>query len=200
MLIPQHLKNQKVVEGLRGGATVLMVAAFENYLRELVEEHLNDMTVEPLRFQIQKVPPKTRRINIENRLERVRRQKEDTRVADYLSAAQLVSAGVMMVNSFSGLAQNNPNSKKVRELYNSFGVEDFFKTIKTSFDQVWGIATADTFISDKLDEIVNSRHSVAHSAKILNISRLALQEWLYFFGILGLMCDEALFDKIQTFF
>jgi hypothetical protein len=197
---PPIPRSQKTVEALRGGATVLMVAAFENYLRELVEEHLVDMTVTPLQFQMQKVPEHTRRINIEKRLEYIRNQKADTRVTEYLTAAQLISSGVIMSDSFTAVAQNNPNSKKVRELYFCFGIEDFFREVKANFDHVWGVPTATTFIADKLDEIVNSRHIVAHRAKVLNISRLELQEWLRFLKTLGLVCDQTLFAKIRTFF
>ncbi len=198
---PPTPQDQHIVEGLRGGATVLMVAAFENYLKELVEEHLSEMTTEPLRFQVQNVPNKTRRINIEQRLEYIRkRKKADDRVAEYLNAAQLISSGVMMTDSFTVVARSNPNSERVKELYNSLGVADFFSTAKADFDQEWGSATANTFVQDKLDEIVSSRHSVAHSANVLNISRLALQEWLHFLAVLGAICDQVLFSQVRTFF
>jgi hypothetical protein len=197
---PPKPEHQKIVEGLRGGANVLMVAAFEYYLKELVEEHLSDMVSEPLKFKAQNVPYKTQRTNIENRLEKIRRMKDQERVAEYLATAQLIVAGVIMVDSFTSIAQNNPNSKNVKELFKTLGIEDFYSRVKNSFDNEWGMPTARTFIEDKLDEIVNSRHHVAHSARILNISRVALQDWLKFFKIIGKICDTTLAAQVQQFF
>jgi len=54
---PPSSRSRKFVEGLRGGATILMVAAFENYLKEVVEERLDEL-VNSRRFNITKLPEK----------------------------------------------------------------------------------------------------------------------------------------------
>ena len=53
---PPSPRQFKIVQGLRGGAAVLMVAAFENFLKEVVEEQLSDLTIHPLLFNPANLP------------------------------------------------------------------------------------------------------------------------------------------------
>ena len=55
---PPRSHERKAVEGLRGAAAVLMVAAFENYLRQCVEEYLAELTKRPLKLQFNALPDK----------------------------------------------------------------------------------------------------------------------------------------------
>lgn len=51
---PKH-SEQKSVQGLRGGAAILMVAAFENYLKELSEEYISNLTGIPIKVNFEKL-------------------------------------------------------------------------------------------------------------------------------------------------
>ena len=53
-----------------------------------------------------------------------------------------------------------------------------FQLIKNEFDVNYGSPTAATFIQDKLDEIVNLRHSIEHTSNVSNIGRLGVKRYL----------------------
>jgi len=86
----------------------------------------------------------------------------------------------------------NANPHNVKEMFACLGVTDIFGQIKKRFDSCWRKPTAATFIPDKLDEIVNRRHIVAHTADALKITRSDLNESLKFLKILARLLDIEL--------
>ena len=44
---PPRLSEQKPVRGLRGAVAVLIVASFEQFLKQSIEEHLSKLTIHP---------------------------------------------------------------------------------------------------------------------------------------------------------
>lgn len=190
--------QRKAAEGLRGGASVLMVAAFENYLKELVEEYLDELTHVPLKFKVDAVPKEMLFSNLEYLVKANTRKKSDTKVQAYIDMATIIVAGVMYPASFTDAVRSNPNSEKLQELFKRFGIKKFFEVIKHDFDALWGTPTADTFISDYLDGILQRRHTVAHTANALNISRVDLQDSLRFLKILGAVCDTRMAQHINN--
>src|SRR6266516_5751701 len=56
---PPRQNELKTVQGLRGGAVILMVAAFENFLRQAFQEHLSELTKHP-RVTFNKLPERMR--------------------------------------------------------------------------------------------------------------------------------------------
>ena len=189
--------QRKAAEGLRGGASVLMVAAFENYLKELVEEHLDELTHVPVKFRIEDVPKDMLFSNLEYLVKANIKKRAPTKVQAYSDMAKIIVAGVMYPDSFTEAVRSNPNSEKLKELFKRLGIREFFKTIKSDFDTLWGSPTADTFIGNYLDGILQRRHTVAHTAKALNISRVDLQESLRFLKHLGTVCDTYLAQHIN---
>ena len=101
--LPLTLTVQKDIEGLRGGSAVLMVAAFENFLKELVEENLSEFTQIPLRFSITTLPEIMRLHNIEhiirNTEESIKGKDRLTKIAAYKTASQTISSEVMTIYS-----------------------------------------------------------------------------------------------------
>jgi hypothetical protein len=194
---PAPPEKRKAAEGLRGGASVLMVAAFENYLKELVEEHLDELTRVPLKFKIEDVPQEMVFNNLEHLVKVTTREKAATKVQAYTNMAKIIVAGVMYPASFTEAVRSNPNSEKLKELFKRLGIKQFFEAIKADFDLLWGFSTADPFISGYLDGILQRRHTVAHTANALNISRVDLQESLRFLTILGTVCDDYMANHIN---
>lgn len=193
---PPPARNMQIVQGLRGGAVVLIVAAFENFLKELIEERLYIFTLVPLQFNVNNLPEEMIYHNLNQTLERSLKgpfpinYKRSDKILGYRQASKVVIQETINLEVFSSLAKNNPNSKKVKELFKSLGIIDIFDTIKPKFDTKWGGPTAHTFISDTLDSIIQRRHEVAHTAKVLNVSRLDLHESVRFIQILATLCDE----------
>jgi len=243
---PAPPPKRKAAEALRGGAAVLMVAAFENYLKDLVEEHIDELTHMPPRFKIENIPeemvfsnlckgqqhvahnwrrhlrvdalrdsgirvgssrvicvglvrylcnmllPLTVFSNLEYLVTAATRKKKGVKVIAYNDMAKTIVSGVMSSPSFTEAVRSNPNADKLKEMFKRLGIKECFQIIKPDFDSLWGAATADTFISDYLDSILQRRHTVAHTASALNISRQDLQESLRFIKILGEVCDTHL--------
>ena len=54
----QKQQNQPFIMGLRGGAAVLMVAAFEFYLKRLFEENISRLNTSPPSIDLPKLPDK----------------------------------------------------------------------------------------------------------------------------------------------
>jgi hypothetical protein len=190
--------QRKAAEGLRGGASVLMVAAFENYLKELVEEYLDDLTHVPVKFKVDDVPKEMLFSNLDYLVKVNAKKKSAVKVQAYNDMAKIIVAGVMYPASFTDAVRSNPNSEKLQELFKRLGVKKFFETIKANFDTLWGAPTANTFISDYLDGILQRRHTVAHTANALNISRIDLQDSLRFLKILGAVCDTYIAQHIHN--
>lgn len=203
---PPASRNFKIVQGLRGGAAVLMVAAFENYLKEVIEERLFDFTSQPLKFNPTKLPEEVLYHNLSQTLERSLKgpfngnpSKAD-KIVLIKKASQVVVEGIINSLVFSEVARSNPNSKKVRELFKCLGIPDIFSSIKIEFDKKWGTPTAGSFIPDTLDSILQRRHEVAHTAIMLNVSRLDLEFSVKFLKLLAELCDKELNQHLRKIF
>lgn len=196
---PPRLKDQKAVLGLRGGAVILMVAAFENYLKKTISEHLRELTVHP-KASFDKLPERMR-VNcvfwtLENAMKGPPSRDKVTRLPDVEKACQLVLAQTINPDSFAD-TRSNPNSKNVRSMFTEIGLDNIFQTIKVAFDRKWKRPTHSTFIEDKLDEIINRRHLVAHTADALKIARSDLNESIKFLKILSKVIDSELKKHIS---
>lgn len=203
---PPRLNQQKAVQGLRGGAAVLMVAAFEYFLRQSVEESLSDLTIQPVKIAFEKLPEKMRINSVFNTLEQALKGpafEEPTLRIDRLvhieRACKLVLSGTINPLAFTNTG-SNPNSKSIKLMFSDLGVKDIFGLIKPKFERKWGKPVAQTFISDKLDEIVNRRHIVAHTANALSISRSDLKESIRFLKILAALLDGEISIHIREIF
>lgn len=199
---PIPASKYKEVEGLRGGSAVLMVAAFENFLKSLVEEHLSESSHSPLRFDLVRIPDAMRLHNIE---EILRRTNEDGKNKDkaikltaYLAASQVINSGKIVVEGFSSVTRSNPNPERIKELFANLGITDFYQLIKSDFEHDWGSPVSHTFIQDTLKAIVDRRHRVAHTASVLSITTVDLQDSLKFLRVFALTCDKTLFNHIST--
>ncbi len=201
---PPRQSEQKAVQGLRGGAVVLMVAAFENFLRQAFEERLSELTIHPV-IPFDKLPEKMR-VNcvyltldhamkgppFQEALPKAQRLPEIDRACRML-VYQSVNPAV-----FSNTG-SNPNSKTVKSMFSNIGIEKIFESIGDSFENQWQVrGVAHTFITDKLDEIINRRHVVAHAANALNIARSDLNESLKFLKIIAHLLDSQLKEHVST--
>ena len=82
-------------------------------------------------------------------------------------------------------------------MFKDLGIDDIFSKIHNKFKVKWRNAIATTFIADKLDEIVNRRHIVVHTAETLNISRMDLNQYLKFITIISQLIDAELASNIH---
>ncbi|HPJ83894.1 MAG TPA: HEPN domain-containing protein [Methanothrix sp.] len=194
---PPRINEQKAVQGLRGGAAVLMVAAWENFLKQLVEEELTSLTTLPPKVPFENLPPKMQQHSVFQTLERATKgprfqpKNRINRLPDIEQACKVVISGTINPVAFSDIG-SNPNPEVVKEMFRNMGISDIFENIKDDFEKKWKNNVPTTFINDKLLEIINRRHVVAHKADALKISRSDLNESVRFMKIIAPLLEKQL--------
>lgn len=195
---PPPLSDRKVVEALRGASAVLMVGAFELFLKSAVEEHLAKITALDPPPSLDALPDNIRVHSVYSTLELamkgppygMRPEKKD-RLPAITLAAQMVVSKTLNPKVFSATG-GNPGPETVREICKQAGLPGVFEVVRPMFERKWGRVEARTFVPDKLEEIVNRRHAVAHTAQALNIDRAVLRESVRFLKALATVLDLSL--------
>jgi hypothetical protein len=200
---PPLPRSQMAVLGLRGGATVLMVATFERFLRDMAAENLERLAQRPPAVAFDDLPDKLRLSSVWLSLDAAMKGRlvdpakgRLARLARVRRAAALIVDGVIDPIALSETG-GNPDADAVRQLFSNAGVSNIFERIRETFEQAWGRPESQEFAAAKLDEIVNSRHRVAHRADALSISRSQLAEWPHFLLVLAPLLDSELEAHVE---
>lgn len=199
---PPVAPDDRLCLGLRGGSSVLVVAAFENFLHGSFEERLAELTRQPPVVAFRKLPEKLRVTSVFAGIDRAMRGDPGTksqrvdRLPAVLHAARLAGAEIVNPSAFSD-TRSNPGAAVVRRLFNDVGCDDVFTRARPIFDGYWGKPEATTFLEDKLEEIVSRRNSVAHTADVRRITRQELAEAPAFLTALSVSLDEVLEAHVQ---
>lgn len=195
--------NQPFIMGLRGGAAVLMVASFEYFLKRLFEENISRLNTSPPTIDLHKLPDKLKVKIVFDGLEGSmkgpkygpQKQKVD-RINDILTACKHLIGEHINPATFTD-TNSNPDGDTVKNKFKEIGIADVFGTIKTDFENKWGTVVATTFIEDKLNEIVNVRHVVAHTGDALKITKTSQNEAIKFLRILAELLDKEIDNHIK---
>lgn len=200
---PPNLADQSAVEGLRGGCVVLMVAAFENYLKEAITEIFDRVNTASPPCQFSKLPLPLRTQAVFTGLNAAMNAKswdpmkeKHLRLPGVLVAVGRINRGEILSQEIAETA-GNPSSSQVKQIFKTVGLAAIFTYVKQGFDVAWGSPTAQTFIADNLDAVVQRRHVVAHTASILSTSRTDLHDWLRFLDCFVSQLDAALERHIR---
>lgn len=188
-----------LVNGLRGGSIVLMVAAFEAFLRESFEERIDELAdrVTPVTFDV--LPDTLRTTAVFNLLEDAMKgtpgrpvpEKRVDRIAGVRSAADKVASKTLEGSAFSTTG-SNPNSETVKDLFKQAGYSGIWTECHPRFSKLWRAAVAVDFPRYQLDYIVQTRHSIAHGASALSFSRSDLSAAARLLRILAQTLDDEL--------
>ena len=196
--------NQPYIKGLRGGSTVLMVAAFEFYLKRLFEENISKLNTSPPSIDLMKLPDKFKEKIFFDTLELAMKGpkhgqplKRVDRINDIVTTCRHLIGEHINPITFTDTS-SNPNAETVKRKFKEIGTNDIFVIIKSDFERKWGGAVAATFIEDKLDEIVNTRHVVAHTADTLRITKAFQNEAIKFLKILAELLEKEMVGHIKT--
>jgi hypothetical protein len=191
------------VEGLRGGAAVLMVSAFEAYLKAGVAELLKPLLGPPAK-PLHRLPDVMQVAAVYESLDHVmyghrygKSNKKLDRLPEVINVIKKLAAGEIHPDGLSQ-TKSNPGPDTVERLLKNIGFKKPFQDIRPSFDAIWGAPEATTFLKDKLDEIVKRRHRVAHTADITAISRADLQTASLFLLALGEAIDKAVQNHVAA--
>jgi hypothetical protein len=200
---PPRKADQAKVSGLRGGAAVIMVASFEAFLRAVVVEHLSELTVNPPPVAFADLPEKMRVSSVYYCLDaalrgpRHQEKKKFERLPAIKAACARIAADIIDPEALS-VTQSNPSPDTVKRIYSDLGIPDVFTRIGRPFLRAWGKREAVTFIPDKLREIVDRRHRVAHTGSALDITRSQLNESLKFLRILATQLEKQLRHHVDS--
>jgi hypothetical protein len=201
-----RLVNQPFIMGLRGGAAVLMVAAFEDFLKSLFETNISTLNTIPSTISIDKLPDKMKVKIVFGGIKKsmdgpmyMEKLPKHERIPDILIASKLLHSDHIDPKIFADTG-SNPNSQTVKNKFKEIGIPDIFLLIKASFERKWGVLVADRFIMDKLDEIVRTRHKVAHTADTLNITKSSQNEALKFLKVLAELLENEMSKQIKNLY
>lgn len=200
---PPKIKERDIALALRGGAAILMVASFEQFLKDSYETNLNRLIGNPPLVEFNSLPEQMQVATVFKSLEyamkgdrRSAATTKHSRLPSIERAASLVVAKMVNPSVFAETS-SNPGPETVKAMFKDVGIEDVFRTIKPKFDRKWRSPTANTFLQDKLTEIVRRRNVIAHSADALGITRNDLQEALRFLKALAAILDQELETHIS---
>lgn len=192
------------MKGLRGGTAVLIVASFEYFLRRLFEENISKLNTTPISIDFKKLPDRLKIKAVYHSLQRAMdgplyeaKPPKVDRLGDIENACKMIISEQVNPLAFSDTS-NNPNSETVKEKFNEVGITDIFGKIKIAFEAKWGVPVANNFIKDKLNEIVRTRHVVAHTADSLNITRSSQNEAFKFLKIIAELLEKELENHIKN--
>jgi hypothetical protein len=193
---PPPPDDRIAVEALRGGATVLMVASFERYLVEALEEFVDLVANRALvtshaSLSINFVEYND--FNFFSWLIRESRMPKKQKIGELKRVAQLVAEDRFVPEAFSR-TRANPGPTTVKDLFREFGISDPFSMIEQNFSHHFPRPFPSGFVEQLLSSIVGIRNEVAHRGYSLSISRRDLKEWLTFLGALGKAADNTLRD------
>lgn len=199
-----NVSQQPFVKGLRGGSLVLMVAAFEFFLRNLFEDSISDINTIPVSIDFHKLPDQLKITTVFNGLNRALKgplfdetpPKVD-RINDIMEACKLLISEQINPMTFSETG-SNPDGNTVKKKFKEVGLNDIFEIIKPNFEAKWKSPVAQDFIKSKLDEIVRTRHVVAHTVDTLKISRKSQNESFRFLKILAKLLEKELQKHIKA--
>lgn len=195
---PPPPEVESIVKGLRGGATVLMVAAFEEYLTAMFQEHLDRLDGVPPPVGLSGLPDIVQVTSMFTSLNRALAgprytdTEKKARLQDIRAAAQRLADDRVDPRSMSEAA-NNPDAKSVTALFKGMGRSTIFADVTPKYETKVA-PVAKTYIRDRLNGIVQIRHVVAHTGakEALNISRKDLADWMAFLGVLAELLNDEL--------
>lgn len=195
---PPPQSDQAAVEGLRGGAVVIVVAALESYLKESIAEVLDRINNANPPCDFAKLPIDIQTRAVYTGLYAAMKPKPWDPIQDHqlrlpgvLLAVQRINKREIMSSEIADTA-GNPNSAQVKSIFKIVGLPAVFSNVKPGFDAMWGTPTATTFIQNMLDTVVRMRHTVAHTASIRSISRTDIANWHRFLNTFVTVIDAAL--------
>ena len=182
---------------------ILMVASFENFLKEAMEERLNELSASRT-FQFKSLPDKIIHHNYKHTFQHSLTSKKfdslKQKIISFERASSFVSKQEINPEAFSIAVANrsNPKSERLNEFFGSVGHKNFFEDIKPKFEQKTGTQISAIYIQGTLDAIIDERNLIAHTAKGNDLSHKDHREYIFFLKKLSEICDEELLNTIIT--
>jgi hypothetical protein len=186
--------DRPLIEGLRAGAIVLMVASFERFMRACIAEQLERLQGDPPPVSFNALPSALRVASVFEGLQFALKEgapaKKELRLGAVVHSANRISRGLLAIQALSD-TKSNPNADRVAEVLRGIAIADPFAVLQPAFLTKWGAPEVATFCRDKLDEIVNRRHVTAHTGAAANLTRQYLVDASRFLDLLAETIEET---------
>ncbi|GGP61665.1 HEPN domain-containing protein [Streptomyces abikoensis] len=197
---PPKERELPTVSALRGACTVLTVAAFEKFLRDVFEEELDH--IRQAGIAASALPTKLRVEAAFASLELAikgdhasKGTEREQRLNNILAVAAMLSQDSFDPKALAA-TNSNPDSLCVKRMFKSVGVYEVFQKVTPKFLKLWGKPEVSGFEAQKLDGLLGSRHQVAHTAQALHISRQELTYNTRFVEVLAQSLQEVLAEHV----
>jgi len=193
---PPAASDQAAVEALRGGASVLLVASLESYLRDALAEYIDLIAVYAMKTTHIKLPihlAHTNDLNFINWLIRDGRMEKQAKIIEIQRVSALIANSRFVPESFNR-TRANPGPDTVKTLLKEIGINNPLATIEARLPSHYPQPFAGGFVETNLRTIVGRRNDVAHGSSSLSISRLDLKNWIEFMQALGKSIDNVVRD------
>ena len=178
-----------------------MAGSFESFLKNLFSFYIDKLNKRVPAVSFYNLGGKIRNVSLFQGLELAKSGEKykdysadktnDVRAFDVLNICKKIVNGELSANVFCETG-DNPNSYRVKKMFENFGVPNLFDSIRADFEKKIRHPVPDIFIKDKLDEIIRKRHNVAHKADALNISRKDIKEYFIFLKALSKVLEKRI--------
>lgn len=197
-----------ITNGVRGGALMLLVGAFEKYIKDSIKESIQKIKIAEPKILLRNLPKEMQIQNMYNTLniaingksfEKVKKNNVD-RFPIIIEAGKIVYKMEINSEAFTDLG-SNPNSGKINTMYKHLGLMDIFSVIKDEFSDQYDLVpekNVSEFIRDKLDGIVIKRHRIAHTANANDITTEDILGYSKFLRTLISSLDKIIIDYIDA--
>ncbi len=192
---PVPASELPLVEGIRGGAIVLMIAAFEAFLREVFRERVDQLSDPPRPVEFAALPDRMKVESVYGLLDSSMRGVRSSRKIDRLHSIRKAARHIVndeIVGDAFSITGSKANAATVNELFKRVDRNDLFNSIKPRFEQYWREPVAADFLRKKLDWVVEARNEVAHGASLPTWSRDDLKEAERFVRVFARVLDDDL--------
>jgi len=169
-----------------------MVGAWEHFLREMVEEHFQQLTL-ARGVQRSRLPMKLQTTAVWNSLKIALDGPPFIQTTRQVRIPAVVQASQLTVNddvdpSALSVMRSNPKGRVVREMFADLGISDIWAVIQPAFTTKWRSPIGS--LSDQIDAIVDYRHIAAHTPRVLAIARRDLTNSVQLLNTVGDVLDE----------
>lgn len=186
-------------QALRGAAVVFIVASFEAFLKEMFQEQLEKLASSKIKMHLQKLNEKLVLQNFVRALDLAQngnpwdvKRKRGKKIIDIVDACKQVALEKISPGAYPNTG-GNPCAKSINDMFSSIGIENVFAEVAKRFSSRKNQKRKDeNMIRAEIDDVINKRHSVAHTANLEQTSKQDIVRYIELFRRVGGILEKIL--------
>jgi hypothetical protein len=200
---PATVFEQQSVEVLRAAISVLMVASFEGFVRQLFREQLTLLSQGISGFGLSAYHEHLRVESVLCGLMWAAngppgaKSRDLQRQGDIIAICTAIAKDEIIVDALSSMG-SNPSGKRIVSMLERVGIRAVKEALDKRYRSRFGACSAG-YVSDRLDNIVSLRHVVVHTGRIpATVSRVDLDNNLTFLNEAATVINAVLSDFVAA--